>query len=132
MSPGGERYAERAPPEALRPFIRCLWTYASPAPSGEVQRIAPDGCPELIIDLGAPSEEEGQDGVFRPIEAGPQRAVFANPGNDFPHRIIYERQGDRLIARIEGANDDPQRSAEWTFIRTDLNSRCPTPGPGAP
>ena len=62
----GERYEEFAPPEALRPFIRLLWTYAAPNPTGDVQRIAPDGCPELVIDLAAPYEEAGEDGVFRP------------------------------------------------------------------
>lgn len=62
----GERYEEAEPPPELRPFIRCLWTYAAPNPTGGVQRIAPDGCPELVIDLGAPYEEEGADGVFRP------------------------------------------------------------------
>lgn len=60
-----ERYDEADPPAALKPFIRKIWTYAAPSPSGEVQRIAPDGCPELVIDLGAPYEEEGEDGVFR-------------------------------------------------------------------
>lgn len=62
----GERYEEFAPPESLRPFVRVLWTYAAPSPTGEVQRIAPDGCPELVIDLAAPYEEAGEDGVFRP------------------------------------------------------------------
>ena len=36
----GERYEEFAPPQALRPFVRLLWTYAAPAPTGGVQRIA--------------------------------------------------------------------------------------------
>ena len=62
----GERYEEFAPPPSLRPFIRVLWTYAAPKPTGGVQRIAPDGCPELVIDLADPYEEEGDDGVFRP------------------------------------------------------------------
>lgn len=66
MEPGdGERYAEFAPPAALRPFVRTIWTYAAPHPTGDVQRIAPDGCPELILDIGAPYEEQGEDGVFR-------------------------------------------------------------------
>lgn len=65
MGPGGERYEEHASPASLRPFVRTLWTYAAPNPSGAVQRIAPDGCPELILDLGRPYEEEGPDGVFR-------------------------------------------------------------------
>lgn len=63
---------------------------------------------------------------FRLIESGPQRAVFANPANDFPHRILYQRAGDVLTARIEGADDDETRSAEWTFNKAQLNARCPT------
>lgn len=50
--------------------------------------------------------------------------VFANPGNDFPHRIVYWREGDRLRARIEGADDDPGRSVEWSFNKAELNSGC--------
>src|SRR5690606_25807835 len=61
----GERYEEFAPPDALRPFVRLLWTYAASRPSGGVQRIAPDGCPELVVDLAAPYEEQDADGVFR-------------------------------------------------------------------
>jgi len=60
-----DHYAEHDPPASLRPFVRTIWTYASPTPSGAVQRIAPDGCPELILDIGAPYEEQGEDGVFR-------------------------------------------------------------------
>lgn len=61
----GDRYQEFEPPASLRPFVRTLWTYAAPAPEPVVQRIAPDGCPELILDIGAPYEEQGDDGVFR-------------------------------------------------------------------
>jgi len=63
---------------------------------------------------------------FRLIESGPQRVVFANTANDFPHRIIYSRTGDVLAARIEGADDDETRSAEWTFNKAQLNARCPS------
>jgi len=61
----GERYQEHQPPAALRPFVRTIWTYAAPAPAPAVQRIAPDGCPELILDIGSPYEEQGEDAVFR-------------------------------------------------------------------
>ncbi len=60
-----DRYQEFEPPAALRPFVRVIWTYAAPAPAPVIQRIAPDGCPELILDIGAPYEEQGDDGVFR-------------------------------------------------------------------
>lgn len=58
----GERYAEFAPPPSLAPWVRVVWTYANPEPSGAVQRIAPDGCPELILDVGSPYEEQAADG----------------------------------------------------------------------
>jgi hypothetical protein len=61
----GEHYQEFEPPASLRPFVRVIWTYAAPAPEPTVQRIAPDGCPELIVDIGAPYEEQGDDGAFR-------------------------------------------------------------------
>jgi hypothetical protein len=63
---------------------------------------------------------------FRLIESGPQRAIFANPANDLPHRILYQRAGDVLTARIEGANDDETRSVEWNFNKAELNARCPS------
>lgn len=65
--PGGEdeRYAEYPPPASLRPWVRTIWTYAASDPSRVLQRIAPDGCPELILDIGQPYEEQGEDGVFR-------------------------------------------------------------------
>lgn len=61
----GERYAEFPPPPSLAPWVRVVWTYACPEPSTTVQRIAPDGCPELILDIGSPYEEEGPDGIWR-------------------------------------------------------------------
>ena len=65
MSGDGERYQEFEPPAALRPFVRVIWTYADPDPAKVVQRIAPDGCPELIFDLGSPYEEQDEEGVWR-------------------------------------------------------------------
>ena len=69
----GERYQEFDPPPALRPFVRTIWTYAAPAPAPTVQRIAPDGCPELVVDIGAPYEEQDENGRFR----RQPRALFA-------------------------------------------------------
>lgn len=63
--------------------------------------------------------------VFVLAESGPSRAVFANPENDFPTRVIYERSGDALNARIEGEIDGRARSMEWTFKAAPLNTRCP-------
>lgn len=85
--------------------------HIGPAPDGGLVYFARPG--------GAPATP------FRLIEHGPGRAVFANPANDFPHRILYQRTGDVLTARIEGADDDETRSAQWTFDKAELNARCP-------
>lgn len=65
MAGEGERYHEFEPPSSLRGFVRKIWTYADPDPAPVVQRIAPDGCPELILDIGSPYEELDDDGVWR-------------------------------------------------------------------
>lgn len=75
------------------------------------------------------AQPEGQTAVaFPAIEVSDRRVVFENLGNDFPHRIAYERVGDVLSARISAAEDDPERSAQWRFNLTPLNSRCPSIG----
>ena len=56
---------------------------------------------------------------------GPREAVFENPYNDFPQRVIYRRVGDRLIGRIEGRSDGRDQSMEWQFRSAPFNSRCP-------
>jgi len=50
-----------------------------------------------------------------------QRAVFENLAHDFPQRIIYERDGESMVARIEGGD----QHMEWTFRRAEPDSRCP-------
>lgn len=89
--------------------------------SFEVARIGqtPQGLAYMAQPEGAPPT------VFVLSDGGPNRAVFSNAENDFPTRVIYERDGDRLTARIEGEIDGSPRSMEWTFEAKPLNSRCP-------
>lgn len=117
----GERYQEFEPPAALRPFVRTLWTYAAPAPEPTVQRIAPDGCPELILDVGAPYEEEGEDGVFR---LQPQ-ALFAGQMTR-PLALRPVGPVELVAVRFEpdGARDWlGHAAAEATDRRLDLGGR---------
>lgn len=53
-----------------------------------------------------------------------QRAVFENPDHDFPKRIIYERDGDVMTARIDGG-EGAEQAMEWRFQRAELDARCP-------
>ncbi|WP_292085133.1 MULTISPECIES: helix-turn-helix domain-containing protein [unclassified Brevundimonas] len=117
----GERYQEFAPPPSLRPFVRVLWTYAAPTPTGEVQRIAPDGCPELVIDLAAPYEEAGEDGVFRPQPP----VIFAGQMTR-PMAIRPVGPVEIVAAKFEpdGARDFLARPLiEATDLRLDLTAR---------
>ena len=52
---------------------------------------------------------------FRLVEAGPSRAVFANPQHDFPQRIIYWKDGADLRARIEGPQGGKTVGEEWRW-----------------
>ncbi|MEJ6789724.1 DUF6265 family protein [Brevundimonas sp. BR2-1] len=90
-------------------------------PSFEVSRIGPtpQGFAYVAQPGGVPPT------VFVLAQSGPGRAVFANAENDFPTRVIYERDGDALRARIEGEIGGQARSMEWNFRAMPLNSRCP-------
>ena len=81
-----------------------------PTPQGFAYVAQPGGAPPTAFVLA---------------ESGPARAVFANAENDFPTRVIYERDGDALKARIEGEIDGQARSMEWNFRSAPLNTRCP-------
>jgi len=81
-----------------------------PTPQGFAYVAQPGGAPPTVFILTG---------------SGPGRAVFANAENDFPTRVIYERDGDALTARIEGEIGGQARSMEWSFRAAPLNSRCP-------
>uniref|UniRef100_Q02C09 Transcriptional regulator, Fis family n=1 Tax=Solibacter usitatus (strain Ellin6076) TaxID=234267 RepID=Q02C09_SOLUE len=49
------RYREFAPGEEASGFVECYWVLEGAEP-GSVQRVVPDGRPELILNLGAPFE----------------------------------------------------------------------------
>jgi AraC-like DNA-binding protein len=48
------RYVEVPPPPALADHVRCLWLLEGRADEPAVERILPDGCPELVIHFGEP------------------------------------------------------------------------------
>ena len=116
----GERYAEFEPPASLRPFVRAIWTYAAPNPTGDIQRIAPDGCPELILNIGSRYEEQTEDG-WRLQPA----AIFAG---QMTRPIAIRPVGPvELVAvrfRPDGARDWLGRPlAEATDRRLDMTER---------
>ncbi|HYC68303.1 DUF6265 family protein [Brevundimonas sp.] len=85
-------------------------SHIGPTPQGFAYVAQPGGAPPTVFVLA---------------ESGPGRAVFANAENDFPTRVIYQREGDVLTARIEGEIAGQARSMEWNFRSVPLNTRCP-------
>jgi hypothetical protein len=64
--------------------------------------------------------------AFAAKEASGTKVVFENAAHDFPQRVIYERTGDVLNARIEGHMGDRDQSMSWSYRKAELNARCPT------
>lgn len=50
--------------------------------------------------------------VFTATDSGKDWLVFENPEHDFPQRIEYRREADRLLARISGPGEG---GAEMSF-----------------
>lgn len=61
--------------------------------------------------------------AFALTSEGAGRVVFENPNHDFPQRIVYERYGDTLNARVELI--DGSKSMSWTYRRALHDEDCP-------
>lgn len=57
--------------------------------------------------------------AFQLSEHGAQHASFANPAHDFPNRIEYRRDGDRLHAQISGPGEDGPMQIPFDYRRCD-------------
>lgn len=56
--------------------------------------------------------------AFIAVESSAERVVFENTAHDFPQRILYWRDGDALVARIEGPGPGGKpRGIQWRFLR---------------
>ncbi len=54
---------------------------------------------------------------FRLMIITEREARFENPDHDFPQRIIYRREGDSLLGRIEGTSKGKQRAIDFPLKR---------------
>ena len=54
-------------------------------------------------------------GMSRMVADG--RVTFENAAHDFPQRILYWREGDRLRARVEGMLEGRQMSEDYAWRR---------------
>ena len=58
------------------------------------------------------------EAAFKLASLDGQQAVFENPQHDFPQRIIYKRDGDRLLARIEGTMKGKTKGIDFPLQKT--------------
>tara|TARA_R110000868_G_scaffold259361_1_gene517135 strand:+ start:37036 stop:37485 length:450 start_codon:yes stop_codon:yes gene_type:complete len=70
-----------------------------------------------ILYLASPSGRPATPFTLK--ELSHQKVVFENIENDFPQRIIYSREGDKLTARIEDQSGD--KGMQWTWTKTNFD-----------
>jgi hypothetical protein len=66
--------------------------------------------------ISRPSENK-EDTAFKMLRSSPAEVVFENAAHDFPQRIIYRRDGDKLNARIEGTSNGKTRGIDFPYVR---------------
>ena len=66
----------------------------------------------------------GQATALFPVrEQTPRSVVFENLQHDFPQRVAYSREGDQLLAWIEGPRNGQTRRIEFTYQRAACESK---------
>lgn len=104
-------------------------TLAGGKASWEIMRVAP-ASPELASKgqglslFAAPSSQPPEEFPLSLSKSSGRRLVFENLAHDFPQRVIYERVGDKLQARIEGMMGGKLEAMDWSFSAAKLNEGC--------
>ena len=68
-----------------------------------------------IFFVATPSGQK--EARFKLMNVTEREARFENPEHDFPQRIIYRRDGDNLLGRIEGTSKGKERAVEFPLKR---------------
>lgn len=76
-----------------------------------------------IAFIAHPAAAPGTE--FSLIEGSSQRAVFENLDHDFPQRVIYRREGERLLGRIEGVEEGEPKAFDFPMRRVDCEAAAP-------
>jgi hypothetical protein len=61
------------------------------------------------------------EAAFTLLRGGAGELVFENRAHDFPQRVIYRRQGDMLVGRIEGVQNGKALAVDYPMRRVS----CP-------
>ena len=80
----------------------------------EFMRIMQDANGDIFFVASPSGQNEAR---FKLTLSRKTEARFENPNHDFPQRIIYRREGDTLVGRIEGASKGEERSVDFPLKR---------------
>ena len=80
----------------------------------EFMRIMQDANGDIFFVASPSGQNEAR---FKLVLSGKTEARFENPNHDFPQRIIYRREGDTLVGRIEGTSNGEERSVDFPLKR---------------
>lgn len=106
------------------------WTDGSGGTMFGVNRLIADDHTAFFEFLRIEADDDGKYYIAQPrgrspgtrfelIESTRRRAVFENQEHDFPQRIIYQREGDTLTARVEGDQGGELRFETWVWQRVE-------------
>ena len=84
----------------------------------EFMRIMQDANGDIFF-VANPSGQ--RDARFKLTTSTKTEARFENPNHDFPQRIIYRREGDTLLGRIEGTSKGTEKSADFPLKRVSCD-----------
>jgi hypothetical protein len=83
----------------------------------------------LLIRSGAGGLEyvakpSGQaETIFTATRVSATEVIFENPAHDFPKRVMYKRDGDTLVAAIDGPMNGQTRRIEFPYAKADCAAR---------
>jgi AraC-like DNA-binding protein len=125
-----EAYVEHAPPQALRPFVECIWTRRA-SPSSESSRpiVLPDGCIDIVLGYRSsamsPDDALAVGTMTRPLVlADEQPSLFVGvrfwPGRAYPFLGIPASELTDLRVSVADVWDERTPELE-TLDATDVS-----------
>ena len=81
----------------------------------EFLRIVEDA--DGVFYIAKPTENKDET-KFKLVRSSGFEVVFENPTHDFPQRVMYKLNGDKLDARVEGTKDGKTRGIDFPYSRS--------------
>ncbi len=107
------RYREVPPPADLRWAVECLWF--AEGPGGGTERVVPDGCPELVVQLRGSMHAGG----WAQLAAELEREFRRHAG--LPPATLLESLGPLARAFVA-----PDRLRKLLGVGSVQDGRCPS------